>query len=85
MMLTFFNQLATFYSSDLGLFIAQILILVLQSSRLATCSFSENELIAKFARVFMSLKLPVLQYLPVSQCTVAAHIDMSLLRVMSHV
>ena len=34
-----------------------ILVLVLQcSTRLATCNLSENELIAKFARVFTSLK-----------------------------
>ena len=31
-------------------------------TRLATCNFSENELIAKFARVFTSLKLPGIQY-----------------------
>ena len=30
---------------------------------LATCNFSENELIAKFARVSTSLKLPGIQYL----------------------
>ena len=36
-----------------------ILVLVLQcSTRLATCNFSENELITKFARVSTSLKLP---------------------------
>ena len=32
------------------------------STRLATCNFSEDELIAKFARVSMSLKLPGIQY-----------------------
>ena len=36
---------------------------VLQSTRLATCNFSENELVAIFVRVFTLLKLPVLQYL----------------------
>ena len=41
-----------------------ILVLVLQcSTRLATCNFSENELIAKFARVSTSLKLPGIQYM----------------------
>ena len=41
-----------------------VLILGLQcSTRLATCNFSENELIAKFARVSTSLKLPGIQYL----------------------
>ena len=42
--------------------IVQTLILVLGlqcSTRLATCNFSENELIATFARVSTSLKLPV--------------------------
>ena len=40
-----------------------ILVLGLQcSTRLATCNFSENELIAKFARVSTSLKLPGIQY-----------------------
>ena len=40
-----------------------ILVLVLQcSTGLATFNFSENELIAKFARVFTSLKLPGIQY-----------------------
>ena len=39
-----------------------ILVLVFQcSTRLATCNFSENELIAKFARVSTSLKLPGIQ------------------------
>ena len=40
----------------------QILIPVLAlqcSTRLATCNFSENELIAKFARVFTSLNYPL--------------------------
>ena len=32
------------------------------STRLATCNFSENEWIAKFARVLTSLKLPGMQY-----------------------
>ena len=44
----------------------QILILVHGgphcSTKLATCNFSENELIAKFARVLTSLKLPVITY-----------------------
>ena len=41
-----------------------ILVLGLQcSTRLATCNFSENELIAKFVRVSTSLKLPGIQYL----------------------
>ena len=40
-----------------------ILVVVLQcGTRLASCNFSENELIAKFARVSTSLKLPGIQY-----------------------
>ena len=39
-----------------------ILVLVLQcSTRLATCNFSKNELIAEFATVSMSLKFPGIQ------------------------
>ena len=56
-----------FYFSDSAFFIVQTLILVLFrslvcnvcSTRLASCNFSENELIA---RVFTSLKLPGIQY-----------------------
>ena len=40
-----------------------ILVLGLQcSTKLANCNFSENELIAKFARVSTSLKLSGIQY-----------------------
>ena len=45
-------------------FIVQLLILVLVlqcSTKLATCNFSESELIAKFARVSTSLKFPGIQ------------------------
>ena len=58
-----------FYFSDFSFFIVQMLILVqvLQcSTRLATCNLNGNELIAKFARVFAWLKLPVIQYGQVS-------------------
>ena len=48
-------------------------VLVLQcSTRLATCNFSENELIATFARVFTSLKLPGIQYWTVSTVFLSA-------------
>ena len=56
-----YQPIATFYFRDFCIFHCKILILVLGlqcSTRLATCNFSENELIAKFARVFTSLKLP---------------------------
>ena len=58
------QSIATFYFSDFSFFIFQTLILVLElqcSTRLATCNFSENEWIDKFARVFTSLKLPGIQ------------------------
>ena len=51
-----------FYFSDFAFFMVQTLILVqvlvLQcSTRLATCNFSENELMAKFASVFYVTKI----------------------------
>ena len=49
-----------FYVSDIAS-VDTITSTVLQSTRLPICNFSENELIAKFARGFMLLKLPVLQ------------------------
>ena len=60
------NILASF-----AFFIVQTLILILVwqcSTRLATCNFSENELIAKSARVSRSLKLPGIQYRLTKKC-----------------
>ena len=62
---SYYQPIATFYFSVFAFFNVKtlILVLVLQcSTRLATCNLSENELIAKFARVFTSLKLPGIQY-----------------------
>ena len=63
------SRLRRFIVASFALFIVHTLILVLElqcSTRLATCNFSENELIAKFARVSTSLKLPGIQYLKVA-------------------
>ena len=57
-----YQPIAAFYFSDFSVFIVKtlILVLVLQcSTRLATCNFSENELIAKFARVLRHQNYPV--------------------------